>query len=70
MVGGASAQLTGFQSYKWSHPKRAGTLIDRNIFVAKLLLYELSSCLGDVKEVFQALLLSKIATETIWLRGC
>lgn len=52
MLGGASAQLTVFQAYKWSYPERAGTLIDRNIFVVKLLLYEPSSCLGDVKEAF------------------
>lgn len=49
-------QLTVLQSYKWSHPERAGTLIDRNVFVANLLLWEMSSCLGDVKGAFQTLL--------------
>ena len=69
MLGGAFAQLTVLQPYKWSHPERAGTLIDKNFSVANLLLWELSSRLGDVG-ASQVLLQGKITAETIWFRGC
>ncbi|KAL2016052.1 hypothetical protein VTK56DRAFT_4318 [Thermocarpiscus australiensis] len=38
------------ETYKWRHPEQARTLINRNVHVGKLLLYELLTRLADVRE--------------------